>query len=354
MFKKIASIALAATMLVGTAAIAANAAEVEDDAVVAADASSEVGADASSEAGADASDSTSASSNVIKFDVSTTDWNMDSGKRCMAYIYEIGQSAFFDWGTKSTRMTAEDSSNKSGVWYYDLDKAGITIESGKYYAVIFSNEAGVQTADLLFDSSCVGDTAIVKDTSARLENTADSNKSSYVAYWTSGKYGPLKAVTSIGNIVGDVIAPNTSAYAMFVDFLKNTLTNALEYSGKDEQTLIDDTAKALGLGQDLIADAIKEAGVSVSWTASSSSASETSDSTAKSNGGGTSSSSSGSSSSGSSSGSSSSGSSSSSSSSSSGSSSVASGQETTIFIVLGGVMLAAAGVVFLSRKRKMN
>ena len=59
MFKKIASLAIAATMMVGTAAITASAAEVESDAVgaedsavVSADNSSEVGADAGSEAGA--------------------------------------------------------------------------------------------------------------------------------------------------------------------------------------------------------------------------------------------------------------------------------------------------------------
>ena len=36
----------------------------------------------------------------------------------------------------------------------------------------------------------------------------------------------------------------------------------------------------------------------------------------------------------------------------SGSSSVKSGQETTVLFVLGGVMLAAAGVLFLSRKKR--
>lgn len=343
MFKKLASIALAATMLVGTAGIAASAAEVKDDSAVAAEDQSAVGAQDSDSVGADSESSSVGSGNVINFDASTTDWQ--NFKYCMCYIYEIGGDAFFDWGVKKTRMKDEDKDN---VWTYDLDSAGVSLESGKYYAAIFSNDVGMQTADLILTTDCYGDTAYVKDLSARYENTADSNKQSYVAYWKNNtQWKPHKAITSIGNVVGEQLAPSESAYSIFVSFLKDTLANAKEFSGKDDQTLIDDTAKALGLGKDLIPKAIEEAGVSVDWSADKSSASDKSDDDAQQTGGG--------SGNGSGSGSSGSGSSGSGSSSSgSGSKSVSSGQETTIFYILGGVMVAAAGVVFLSRKRKMN
>lgn len=344
MFKKLASIALAATMLVGTAGIAASAAEVKDDSAVAAEDQSAVGAQDSDSVGADSESSSVGSGNVINFDASTTDWQ--NYKYCMCYIYEIGGDEFFGWGVKKTRMKDEDKDN---VWTYDLDNAGISLDSGKYYAVIFSNDVGMQTADLILTTDCYGDTAYIKDLSARYENTADSNKQSYVAYWKNNtQWKPHMAITSIGNIIGEQLAPSESAYSIFVSFLKDTLANAKEFSGKDDQTLIDDTAKALGIGQDLIPQAIEEAGVTVDWKADNSTAEKESKGDVKQTGGGSGSGSSGSGSSGSgSSGSGSSGS-------GSGSKSVSSGQETTIFYILGGVMVAAAGVVFLSRKRKMN
>ncbi len=214
-------------------------------------------------------DTTSAvvSGDVINFDANSAGWN--NIKYCMCYIYEIGADAFFEWGVKNTRMTDDDG---DGVWTYDLSKlskstsGSTSIESGKYYAVIFFADTGVMTADLLLTTDCFGDTAYVKDQNARQENTSDSNRQSYVAYWkTNTQWGVLKCVTSIGNVVGDQIPPTTSAYDMFVSFLKYALTNARAYLGKDDQTLIDDTAKALGLDQNLIPQAIKEAGVIVDW-----------------------------------------------------------------------------------------
>ena len=48
----------------------------------------------------------------------------------MSYIYEYTGDAFKDWGVKATRMKDDDG---DGVWTYDLDKAGITLDSSKYY-----------------------------------------------------------------------------------------------------------------------------------------------------------------------------------------------------------------------------
>ena len=224
MFKKLASIALAATMLTGTAAIAASAAETTDDAAVAATEQAAVGADDSSVGADDSSvgaDSSSevGSGNVINFDANSTGWK--NFKYCMCYIYEYAGDAFKDWGVKATRMKDDDG---DGVWTYDLDKAGITLDSSKYYGVLFSNDVGMQTADLLLTTKCFGDTAYVKDQSQKYENTSDSNKSSNVAYWKSNTdCQPMKLVTSIGNIVGEQICPADSAYGMFVKFLKDTL-----------------------------------------------------------------------------------------------------------------------------------
>lgn len=345
MFKKMASFVLAAAMMVGTAAFTAGAAETdaeevaaENSAVVSADNSSEVGADSSSEVGA---------GNVLNFDTASAGWK--NFKKVYCHIYLYGGDALADWQTKKEACSDDDN---DGVWTYDLSKKGFTLESGKLYAVIFSNDLAAQTYDLLFDTSCFGKTAYCDGTT--YENPVDSNKTGLAAFWKGvdkTKFGPLKQVTSIGNVVGTCIPSTTSAYKMFTDFLTNNLDSAKQYSGKNDQKLIDDTAKALGLYQGDVEQAIKETKVKVSWSKSKSSLPSGENPTAhktssgKSDGSGSGSGSSGNSSSGGSSSGSGSGS-------GSGSSSVSSGQETTIFFVFGGLMLAAAGVVFLARKKR--
>lgn len=266
MFKKILSFMLAVMMIMSVVAISASAAQVEI-ADNAADAAADTGADA----GAD-----TAAGNKIYFEPDTAGWN--NYKKVFCHIWAYGGDSFFPWQGKKEGCV----DNKDGKWYYDLDAKGVTLAPGTLYACIFSNENGMQTYNLLMDSTCIGDTAYCDGTT--YENPEDSSKTALAAFWR-GKdpavFGPEMCVTSIGNIVGTCIPSTTSAYSMFVDFLANKLTNAQTYSGKDDQTLLDDTAKALGLGQDDIEAAIKETGVTVKWTKTESKAEEGSNEEAK-------------------------------------------------------------------------
>ena len=318
MFKKIASIILAA-MMVSATAVVASAAETEET-VAAADDSVVAAADDSTVAAAD--DSTVAAAD-------------DSN----------GGDAPFAWGSK--KGNCEDEGDN--LWSYDFGDKGISIESGKQYSLNFTGDWGVQTCDMLFDSSIMGSTCVL--TSETVENNVDSNKLSYVCTWEgqdSSKYGPVKLITSIGNVIGTAYWADTTPYDMLLTFIKSDgkdgLSNALNFNGKTAQQTLDDTAKALGLTSADIEKAIKESGKTVDWKNPDGG-----------NGGG--SSSGGNSSSG---GSSSSGSSSSSSSSttkttstsSTGTSSVKSGEGETLVFLFGGVMLAAAGIIFLARKKR--
>ena len=345
MFKKIASLAIAATMMVGTAAITASAAEVEADTVGAED-SAVVSADSSSEVGADAGSDSVGAGNTLSFDVNSAGWK--NYKKIFCHIWVYGGDQLNPWQSK--KESCKD--NGDGTFTYDLSK--VTIESGTLYAVIFSADTGMQTYDLLFDSTCSGDTAYCDGTT--YENPVDSTKTGQAAFWKNQdktKFGPVKQVTSIGNIVGTCIPSTTSAYSMFTSFLTANLTSAKTYSGKDDQTLIDDVAKELGLYQDDVEKAIKETGLDgvddkgdpiLNWDKSKSTlpggenkeAQITGDGSngGSSNNGGTSTNTSSGSGSG------------------SGSSSVKSGVETTILYVFGGLMLAAAGVAFLARKKR--
>ena len=341
MFKKIASILLAAIMVGSTAVVAASAAEA-DNAVAAADDSAVAAADDSAVAAADDSavaagdDSTVGAGNKVYFEVNPDLWK--NFKTVTLYLYPHGDSALITWGSKKGNMTDEGNN----VWSFDFDAKGIELDSGKQYGMIFTGDWNVQTCDIIWDPSIMGDTAYC--TGDQVENNVDSNKKSYYVKWKNAdasKYAPPVCITSIGNIIGEALWAGTTYYDMLVAFIKSDgtdgLSNALKYNGKTAQQTLDDIAKQWGLSQDDIEKAIKEAGKEgqVDWKKSSSSASESSGSGS----GGSSSSSSGSSSS-------------SSSSKTSGTGSVTSGEGDTLIFLFGGIMLAAAGVVFLARKRR--
>lgn len=349
MFKRIMSVMLAIVMLMSVAMIATSAAQVEI-ADNSADAVAEVAADGAADTGADAGADTGAG-NVFNFDAGSAGWN--NFKKVFCHIWAYGGDDFYAWQAKKEACTDTDG---DGVWTYDLDAKGVVLEAGVLYAVIFSNENQMQTYNLLAGAECIGDTAYCDGTT--YENPEDSSKTAQAAFWKGQDptvYGPEKCVTSIGNVVGTCVPSTTSSQAMFEDFLVNKLTNARTYSGKDDQTLLDDTAKALNLKQDDVEAAIKNTAVDVAWDKSKSSLEAGSDPNATvtpdggSTGGGASSNGGSSSSTGSSS---SSGSSSTSTTAGGSASTSKTGPETTALFIMLGVMIAAAGVIVLARKER--
>lgn len=312
MFKKILSFALVLAMVLSVAVIAASAAEA-DVADNAADTPAEVGADAAVTTGA---------GNVINFDTTSAGWkNFDY---IFFHIWAIDDDGFtgYDWGGKAERGTDEDG---DGIWTYDLDAKGLTLTAGCQYAVIFAASTGMQTYNLLFTTDCIGKTGYCDGTN--FENPEDSNKTAVAAYWKGmdkSVYGPELKISSIGTVVGYCCPASTTPYKMFVGFLQNTLMNARQFSQKDDQTLLDDTASALGIGQDDIEKAIAESGVQgIEWKKTESKAPEKSDESANQSGSG-----------------------------GSGSGTGATGQDPTVIYIMLGVLVAAAGMFFFARKRE--
>ena len=335
MFKKIASIALAAAMMTSTAAIVASAAETEETVAAAEET---VGA-AEETVGAADGEAVGAG-NKLNFEVNTSLWK--NFKTIYCYLYDHKDGEIITWGSKKGAM--ED--NGDGTWSFDLDAKGISFQSGHQYGCIFTADWNAQTCDLIVGSPCIGDTAYC--TGDMVENNVDSNKKSYYVKWKnadSSKYAPPLALWE-----------GETTYSMLVNFIKDPgtagLDNAIKFNGKTQQQTLDEVAEKFGLGQDDIEKAIKESGrTDIDWKKSSSSAQS----------GGTSGDSGNSGNSGSNntsgncgSSSSSTSGSSSSSSSSSGTSSVSSGEGETMILLFGGVMLAAAGVIFLMRKRRVD
>lgn len=348
MFKKIASLAIAATMMVGTAAITASAAEVEaetvgaeDSAVVSADSSSEVGADAGSEA--------VGAGSVVMFNAKKSGWNLDTNKLFYCHIWKAdGSGTWPEWQTKKELCTFD---KETGIATYDLSKTGNTISpsDGRIYCVIFSSNTGMQTCNVIMSGACIGDTLYC--TGEQSENPEDSEKKDFVAKWEkTSDCGQERKITSTGNIVGsafpegesDVTLLATYLMAYYDDPAKTDLTqnllDTLKVSPVDVMSVVkarvtDDDAKVKA-----IEDILSKCTDPTTGKKVDSNALENAEAGVPSGNGG--------SSSGSGSGSGSS------SSSGSGSSSVKSGVETTILYVFGGLMLAAAGVAFLARKKR--
>lgn len=392
MFKKLLSLAIVMMMIMSMAAVAASAAQVElvDNA---AETPAEVGAEGGADTGAEGGAETG-SSNKIYFDASTSGWNEGTYTVVSIYLYvpETGE-ILIEWGSKKKGGMTNEGNN---IWSFDFDQKGLSLDSSVQYSVIFLNDIGLQTCDLLMDTTNFGDTAVCEADNF-YENTDDSNKKSTVVRWKSGHLGPKKAVTSLGHIVGEVVPAFTSPYKMFVEFLANSgaksMTNAMQYAnGKTAQEIIDEAGASLGLKRDDVKQAINEAATtgtvtaggtetcdwSKEWDESKSSlpsgesedAHQTGDGgTDDSKGGSGGSGGSGNSGSGSENGSGNSGSGSSGSSSgSSGGSSSASGssggssasgsgdgsktgQDTTVLFIMLGVMIVAAGAIVIIRKK---
>lgn len=276
MIKRILCLALAIVCIAGTAAISVSAADTDK----------------------------------IYFEV-PENWNNWSKVYC--YIWRLdGSGSLAAW--KSKKGLCQQVEDR--LYSYDISKVG-GLEAGVNYGVIFVVDIDLQTYDAYLTTACIGDTLYSDGT--LYENPADSSKTALAAFWRNqdpSQYGPIMQVTSIGNLIGTCIPAGTTAESMFSDFLKNNLTNARTYSGKDDQAIIDDILNGLGLSQDTGEKLIKESGIEVAWEKAQSVAPTVDKPVTPSNTG-----------------------------------AVSSGQETTVVFVAIAMMLAAAAVVFVLRKR---
>lgn len=340
MFKKIASIALAAMLLGSTAVVAASAAE-KEEAVAAADDSSAVAAADDSAVGADEGSESTGADTKIYFDVNTAGWKNFSN--ITLYLYEHGGSEIIPWGSKKGNMTDEGN----GKYSFDIEGKGYSLDSSKAYGCIFTGDWSFQTCDLIIGSACYGDTA--ECTGNQVENNVDSNKKSDEVRWKnadSSVYGNPICITSIGNVIGTAYWPGENAESVMKDFLttddaKKSIENAKKFTGKTDQEIITATAKALGLSDDQVSSIIAASGKTFNWKPANGGGGTQETTTAGGSSGGNNASGGGSTSSGSTT-----------TSSSTTTGSVTSGEGTTVYFVIGGILLAAAGVFFLARKRR--
>lgn len=250
------------------------------------------------------------SDTTVYFEV-PEDWNNYTNVFCHIFPYG-GGDPLANWQSKKERATLVEGR----LYSYDISKVG-GLEAGTTYGIIFSLDTTMETYTTLMTTACYGDTLYCNNTF--YENPVDSSKTSRAAFWknhSASEYGPLMQVTSIGNIVGTCIAPGATAKSMFSDFLTNSFDDAQTYSGKDDQAIIDDIAKILGLSQDTVESLIKESGITCGWQKAKSEAPKVDQEINK--------------------------------------GAIATGQETTIVYIAIAMMLASAAVVFFARKKRVT
>lgn len=154
-----------------------------------------------------------ASAAAPSFSGGTVYWECPWSTAIFAYCHVWGTdgSKLYDWQLKDEKMTKVEG--KENTWKYD-------IPAGPYDEIIFSIDTGAQTYDLVLTDDNIDDTAVT-DTDTMIENPMDSNKTSAKTTWKSGKNGPHLGITSIGNLVGETLAPTESGASMVANFIKN-------------------------------------------------------------------------------------------------------------------------------------
>ncbi|MCH5202354.1 MAG: LPXTG cell wall anchor domain-containing protein [Oscillospiraceae bacterium] len=197
---------IAVVMSFGTIAMTSVSAEENDDlvSVAAADDAVSVGA------GTDVADT--GSSGKVYF-TKPDKW---SGTIVYCHIWEVkGGDSFFNWQMKKEKC--EEEGGKFAYNLATLDDASSNISGGMKsnvdYNIMFSDNNGNETCGLMFNTHCIGDTVKVVDTTGpSFENAVDSTKKSWEISWTTNatKYGIPLQITSVGTIQGTFISPDNT------------------------------------------------------------------------------------------------------------------------------------------------
>lgn len=153
-----------------------------------------------------------------------------------AYIIDSDGEAAHEWGSKKWKMTDEGNH----LWSYDL---GAGVSDGQY-RVIFTADWKIQTNDLLFDKSCLGDLAYI-----------DSNGDARWVNADRAVYGNPVYIDSAGQVHGNAYPEGESAASLLTGFMANHLEMLANHTDLPKRYLAHQTGKALGLDSNTV-DAI--------------------------------------------------------------------------------------------------
>ena len=212
--------------------------------------------------------------NKLYFDVQGTGWTMGDKNKVAFHIFGGDLEKTLAWGASKSIGAA--TTGESTVFEIDPvgGKQGYTLTPGVQYKIIFVRTEGKnwgdQTYDLFFNTDCLGHYAYSDGTMT--ENPVDSSKMALTAYWDdsidAAVCGPVRGITSIGNVVGTCLESGKTDYDLLKDFFteektdfqgKTCYQNAHGYvceisetspNYKTEQKMIDDIGAGLSLTKD--------------------------------------------------------------------------------------------------------
>lgn len=179
---------------------------------------------------AGASEAKEMNGGTIYFEV-PEDWGELTPKTVIyAHVWVNGGEEMATWQTKAEKMTLVEGRTYS----FTFKKSPVKPGSDDWNMIVFSKSDGTQTYDTTMSLSCLGDTAYVTD--EMLENPIDSKKSVPVARWKNNKdMGPHLQISSIGNIVGNVIIPGETIDSIIEAFATNPKYEAIATEEKIKQ-----------------------------------------------------------------------------------------------------------------------
>lgn len=141
--------------------------------------------------------------------------NWGESKYFSIHIWEAKQNGkqFFSYGTQKERFEEKD-----GKLVYDLSRLNDStyikggLKAGVTYNLMVYNNLGVESCGLMFSTECAGDTIRVTSNERTFENTEDSTKHSYPIAWTNNakKYGIPLQITSVGTVQGEFVTKGSS------------------------------------------------------------------------------------------------------------------------------------------------
>ncbi len=223
--KKLVSLLLMVVVVISFATIAVTSVSAEEsEDLVAAAASDEV---VFVGAGTDVSDS--GTSGKVYF-VKPDNW---AGTMVYCHIYEAAgeKTSFFGWQTKKEKCTEE-----GGKFVYDLsildDSAAQLsggLKTGSDYNIMFCDNTGNESYPIMFNTNCIGDTVKIVNDDKPFEN-----EKSWEGSWTNNadKYGVPLEITAVGTIQGKFISAGTTVDDIIAAWDKEypTYPNELAFS----------------------------------------------------------------------------------------------------------------------------
>lgn len=211
----------------------------------------------------------------IYFDVKSAGWI--GYKRIMMYLYNVDTGdVLLPWASKKTAMTDEGN----GIYSFDLSSFDLDFNTN--YVCVFNDDTGACTYDLLINTPCFGHTAYC--TGKSIEDPVNYNKSVQEVKWDSSDvscvYDSPIAITSIGNVIGNVLPKGQTGLDILTEFLKRSYDSSKgldrarafgDITGRTtDQEIIDYVAGELGLNKDFVQRAIIDSLRTVEWDAAKS------------------------------------------------------------------------------------